>query len=906
MSTTPQRSRSGLPAYPTAFVGRTDELGQIEAGFAVAPAVTLRGPGGIGKTRLATEYSRASRRRSPDRRVSFCDLSGARDAPAGLISVAEGVGAPDHALTGGDDPFSSLARWLVRRGPRLLVLDNCEHLLGFAREVVGAFLAEIPDLRVLATSREALGVPQEQLIEVGALDRGEAASLFVDRAEAVGRRVTASQERELLDGILERLGGHPLAIELAAARTELLPLREVARRLAQPLTLLRDPTARIEDRHGSLWRAIAASWELLRPWEQAALQQCSVFVGGIPLDAAEAVFDLPVGTSPDAPSVLDALHSLVRQSLARAVGLPDEEPRVALFEAVAEFAAVMLTGSGGTAEAQDRHAHWFSVRGAEWRLGATGPDAGAHRARLGRELGNLRAALAFTLGGAGPETARRAVSLTNSVLETLTARQGRDQSLALLTGTLDHVAAHELGPSPELASLWARRGQAEQLSGDLAAAERSIEQLQRLCQEGAMPDREIDALGSLGNIAGLRGQADRSQRYFEQALERAERAGDLRRQAQALSALATSVDIRRNDDWVAAEAKTARAVALLRELGDQTMFGWFVIDHGGLLRELGRLEASRAMIEEGLSIAREAGYVRGQLSGLLELAATLHLDADLDGATAAVDEAGEIAARLGLPRFVRHHWVHRGLLRLERLDLPGAALAFIEAMDAGGEPKGRFRGLGALVVALRSGLCDIAGDPASSDALRTRAVSLLEGAGPGYGAAPLLRERLCCIARARRAVEAGELERARAELSQADQMATSPAGPDRSVFAIAERAVDALSAATRARLSAWRLAADGTWFSAADGERVDLARRPVLARLLTGLLRQRLERPGEGLDIDALTELGWPGETMLPKAARNRVYVAVSTLRKAGLELLHKSDAGYFLDPSVPVVSPPE
>ena len=894
-----------FPASTSPFVGRTDELAAIGAAFGQGGrAVTLRGPAGIGKTRLAVEHAARSRRSDRELRACFCDLSPARD-PAGVVLAAvEALGAPDHAVAGGAEPLEALGRWLSRRGRRLVVLDNCEHVLPIAARLVASWLASAPDLLLLSTSRESLGAAGEQVIDVGGLADEPATRLLLERAAEVGARLSPEGQARDIEAIVAGLAGNPLAIELAAARTEVLPLAEVARRLEQPLVLLRDPQAAPEDRHGSLWSALAASWELLADWERAALAQVSVFEGGIPLCGAEAVLDLPGAAPPGGPSVLDALHSLVRRSLARVTTAeePGAEPRFALLPSVRRFAGHQLAARGA-GPTEERHAGWFLERGAGWLEGTRGPEAGAFRARLRREAANLRAVLERGLGGDSADGVQRAVDALACLHPVLLSHASQREYLALLHRVLRRADELGLAPSEARVGHWTMTAQVARDLGDLVEAQRSTERALQLARDGAFAREEIWALGQLGNLCGLRGDAAGSRRHFEQTRDLARRCGDLRAEALALTALASSVDVRAHGDWAAAAERLGRALELLWRAEDKTLMARTRILQGSYLREDGQPERGAARIEEALAVAGQVGDERGRLRGLQELARTWHVLGRTDDAREAWTEAEQLADSLDARRYRADVRLCAALLDIEEGALEPAWRRLTEADELRGEPGRTHTGPAGAADAVLGALLALRGDSAGADRLGARARQRLEAAEPPYGAFVPLGEAIRAAGEAGRALAEGDLEAADTALDEAAELLSAARPPGLSLVEEGIRAVEALIERTGARRDAWRFARDGSWFQPLGRERIDVTHRPVLARLLAGLVEARRDRPRAGLDMDAMTTLGWPGEHIKPSAARNRVYVAVSTLRKLGLELLGRQDGGYRLDPDVPALA---
>lgn len=339
-----------LPAETTSFVGREaeldDALGLLEAG---ARLLTLTGPGGAGKTRLALRLAAAwfQTHREP---VRFCELAQARDAATFCAGVAAVLGTSGESR-------SRIGTALAALGPLVLVLDNLEQVVADAAEATAAWLAMAPELRVVATSRERLRIPGERLVEVGPLDSDDAGSrLFIARATVARRSFRAEDHDPVIRRLVERLDGLPLAIELAASRSTVLSPQQMLERLERAEDMDRAVRG-APDRHVTVERAIAWSWDLLDEDERSALAQLATFRGGFDAEAAEAVI-----RGVDRP-VLNLVQELREKSLL--VERPGEGvPRFGFLLSVRDFAEPRC---------EDRRGAW--IRHAEWVVGRARPHA---------------------------------------------------------------------------------------------------------------------------------------------------------------------------------------------------------------------------------------------------------------------------------------------------------------------------------------------------------------------------------------------------------------------------------------------------------------------------------------------------------------------------------------------------
>ncbi|MEV0315872.1 AfsR/SARP family transcriptional regulator [Nonomuraea fuscirosea] len=348
-----QGSRQGLRAQLTSFVGRAEELGQVSARLRAGRLVTLIGPGGAGKTRLATE---AAAQESGD--VCFVPLAPVSDAGGVTNAVLAALDIRDALLHHPDRPaLDPLSRLLTALADRelLIVLDNCEHLVAATAELADQLLAACPGLRVLATGREALGITGESILPVSPLglpppEAGNpldyaAVRLFADRAAAVrpGFAVDAGNAGQVAH-ICRALDGLPLAIELAAARLRTLSLSDVAARLDDRFRLLTRGSRTALPRHQTLRAVVAWSWDLLDESEQRMAERLSVFAGGARPEAAERVCGLPE----------EVLFSLAEKSLVEFA-----DGRFLMLETIRAFCAERLAESGEQEAVRDAHAGYY-------------------------------------------------------------------------------------------------------------------------------------------------------------------------------------------------------------------------------------------------------------------------------------------------------------------------------------------------------------------------------------------------------------------------------------------------------------------------------------------------------------------------------------------------------------------
>ncbi|MFF5454641.1 ATP-binding protein [Streptomyces sp. NPDC012950] len=391
--TGPGYRTGALPARLTSFIGRDDELGDLAAAWGGRRLVTLTGPGGVGKTRLALEAAETY-----DGPVHLAELASVRDGSTVGAAVLTALGARETQLwqrppvpdAAPKDPFADLVEHCGARR-MLLVLDNCEHVVGTAAELAQSLLTRCPGVTVLATSREPLGVPGEVVRPLGPLPVGVALRLLGERGAAARPGFSVGEDPVAAEEVCRRLDGLPLAIELAAARLRMLSVGQVAERLDDRFRLLTAGARTVLPRQQTLRAVVDWSWELLEGPERVVLRRLSVFAGGCGLAAAEAVCADGAG-----PDVLDVLGALVDKSLVVA-GPVDGGMRYRLLETVAEYARERLVEAGERAEVERRHLVYYRelARRTDPELRGSGQVAAI--ARFEREHDNLRGALRTAL-----------------------------------------------------------------------------------------------------------------------------------------------------------------------------------------------------------------------------------------------------------------------------------------------------------------------------------------------------------------------------------------------------------------------------------------------------------------------------------------------------------------------------
>jgi predicted ATPase len=868
-----------LPSPLTSFIGRGDVLDLLDRSFASGDRmVTILGPPGIGKTRLAAHYAGTRRTQFREGNVWFCDLTLSRRGVDAMAAVSATLGIRAAELRRGEEMTVVLARSFAARARALLVLDNFEQLAQDP-DWVGALCAHAPELRILITSRERLRLGGEKVIELDPLElprpedepdavlRTEAGRLFVERASGVFAHDPSDEDKKMTGALVRALEGIPLAIELAAARTRTLGPADILARLTRRFDVLKAAgPASQRDRHATLERAIEGSWNLLEPWEQSALAQCSVFAGGFSLDAAERVLKLD-----SSRPVVEVLEALCDKSLvtARPSGT---SRRFGLYVSIREYARGRLNAVGRDG-AIERHANYYLTAGEAWADAVDRRADISARDALRREQENLSAI--YRRSASPPHTASRSVKAIRAIL-------------AL------YPALESGGPIDELVAV--------------------VEVAGRLSETPGVPSAlRARALFARGCTYGLRGRVREALVDLEDALRLAESAGDEKVTGEALVWL--SVRYRHAGRFTEALEACHRAHALLERTAHTRMMGLNLAVRGRMRGELGQREEARKDNERAKAIFRE---IEDRWAEGLALANLGQLDAhggDLEQARWYFEQALIAFRETDDPRYEGIYLAYLGCLDWETGDVAGAKARLTRAISILEELK--IVNSLPLFRAVLGGLLAELGYPESALAELDRASSALADATvPAFAAAMSCHRGHLDLARARGAATRGdergaarlrEAARARViatqglvEASQTRSKARLVEGSDDLRFAVRmlERALD------RAELSSQRIAIEveheARWFAVGSCARVDLTRRGATRLILKALIDARVNSPGLAVEQDALLRAGWPGERILREAGSKRVRVAIATLRRLGLkEALVTGAGGYLLAPHV-------
>ncbi len=575
--------------HATRFVGREADLFRLEELLSQGQRlVRLWGSAGIGKSRLAAQYVQLARHERKS--IACADVTAARDVADVCVAVGAALGVPAPIDAGEREDARWIERALAAWGGGVLVVDGADAIAAPSAALVASWVGSMPELRVLITSRQRLGTDGELAYEVLPLIEAEAVDLFCDRARLVRPDFQVDERcRASVADIVRRLDRVPLAIEVAAARIDVLGLDGIARRLGDALAV------------PALRAAIQSSWELLGPAERAVLAHSTVFRDGFTLEAAEAV----VALDDPAGSVFDALCSLRDKSLLRTERV-GEGVRFDAFEGVRAFARERL-GADARVDAEGRHTRYFL------RLGEDVDDLG----RLARDRENLRAVHGRALADGRIDDALRAALALDRVAA---VRGAVHDHLAMLDDTLGAAC----GDDAAVLAVVRARGNARRLRGDLDGAARDLE------RAAASEDDALAAAASadLGLIYHQRREMSDARRQYEHALDRARRARCRGTEARVLGNLA-ALD-HDGGAYANAERRYRDALAIFADLGDARHEGIFLANLAILEHEQARHDDARTHFRAALRILGDVGDDRLMGIALANLGALEHTDGNLE------------------------------------------------------------------------------------------------------------------------------------------------------------------------------------------------------------------------------------------------------------------------------------
>jgi predicted ATPase/class 3 adenylate cyclase len=718
----PQAPTHNLPVPTSSFIGREGAMAAVGEALAATRLLTLVGAGGCGKTRLALAVAGELVDAYPEG-VWLVELAALSDAALVVGAVATALGVREEPAR---PLLATLADYLQGK-ELLLVLDNCEHLVGACAALAEALLRGSAGLSVLATSREGLGVAGERIWRVPSLaladpqrlpplDRlaeYEAVRLFCERGHSV-RSGFALTEQNAWAVVLvcRRLDGLPLAIELAAARLGMLSVEQIAARLDDRFKLLTGGARTALPRQQTLRAALDWNWDLLEERERVLLRRLSVFAGGWTLAAAEAAC---VGTGVEEADVLDWLGHLVDKSLAQ-LSEACGEVRYNLLETVRAYAQERLTEAGEEEAVREQHLACFLALTEQARPKLTGPEQGAWLARLEREHENLRVALRWSIREQ-PDV--RGLQLAGTLWPFWSLRghfgEGRawlEQSLATHTVVAAALRATALRGAGTLASA----------QGDYPAARAWLEESLALCRE---LDDKVGMgyiLIQMGHVMLNLGEYSEAWTQYEGSLALFRELGDKRGMGSALLDLGNVA--RHKGDFSGASTQYEGSLTLFRDLGDQSGTAKALDSLGNVALDLGDYTKAQTLQEESLALFHELGLKADMSVTLINVGEVLWHQGHLPAAKARYEESLALCRELGDKEGIGFALGSLGNVALDQGDHGAARARYIASLTLRQE-LGDMRG----VAKCLEGLAGVAG-----------ALGQAEHAAVLCGAAEALRE----------------------------------------------------------------------------------------------------------------------------------------------------------------------
>jgi predicted ATPase len=683
---------SNIPVQRTGFVGREKEVAAAKELLLRQDVrlVTVTGPGGIGKTRLAVEVASGLIERFPGG-IHFVSLSSLSDP--GLIAsvIVQTLGIRE---AGSQSPLEILKENLQDslRAPMLLLLDNFEHLVQ-AAPTVAELLVMGPNLKILVTSRSALHVYGERefpvpplalpdprsMPPVEVLSQYPAVALFVQRAVAAKPDFELNRENApAVTEICTRLDGLPLAIELAAARVKVLSPSSMLTRLASRLQLLTGGARDLPQRQQTLRAAMDWSHALLSAAEQKLFRRLSVFVGGCNLEGVEAVCDTKSDLDLD---LLDGMASMVDKSLAQQAEQASGESRFVMLETIREYALEKLEASGEEALTKRAHAAYCLVLAEEEPTEQSGPEGAQWLGRFALEHDNFRASLEWLTETGDAEWGLRLGAALFRFWETreyLAEGRVRLDKLLKLAGAAS--------PTKARARALFAAGVLAGEQGDYAAADTLIRESLDIARQLGDKQGVAVSLNALAVHARDRGDIAVAHSLLEESLALWRELGDQKAVARSLSNLANVAKLQGDFDRV--RSLYAECLSIFRGLGDRTGVAWSLNYQGDVARDQGDSAAARTLYEQGLTIFRELGDRWGIAGTLADLGSLAREQRNYPGAHSLYRESIKIFQELehkrGIARLLEcFACAAAAQLEAERsLRLAGAAAALRQSIGA--------------------------------------------------------------------------------------------------------------------------------------------------------------------------------------------------------------------------------
>ncbi len=674
-----EATRNNLPVQLTSFIGRENEIVEIKQDLKVHRLVTLTGPGGTGKTRLSLQVA-ADLLDQFHHGVWFIELAPLTDPDLIPQTILSAMGITEQS----GKPLEVLREYL-RQKKSLIVLDNCEHLLEASSKVAHAILSVAPDLKVLASSREALGVPGEMSYPVPSLalpdiknlpvieqlSQYEAVRLFIDRAVLVARRFSVdASNAPFIAQICHRLDGIPLAIELAAARVQMLSVDQISAGLDDRFQLLTGGARTLLPRQQTLRALIDWSYDLLSENERLFFRRLSIFAGGWTREAAEEICS-GVGQDDILPyDVLDLLSQLVNKSLVVVIAEHSQsgETRYRMLETIRQYAHDRLSEAGGSETVRQRHLAYFVKLTAQAESELYRSNQVFWLNKLDADLDNLRTALEW--------------ALTTEIESGLRIVAGPIYRFWLFRSTyheLGNWLAQLLGrydrSNPLHVRALAIRSQCVGNEGNFNEAHRLAEKSLQMARSLGDNQSEAFSLSILGGFTLLQGKLGEAIPLLEQSLAIHRALGDKIGQASTIDWLSIN-----NSDLARAASYAREGLALCREMGDLAGVASILTTLARLTYSQGDFSSPAPWLEEVLALSRQLGDQVRETEALITYGALAYWQKNYPQARAYYEEGISLGEKIGY--YYQNLWAHiyMAYAILRQGDIPTARELFQEGI----------------------------------------------------------------------------------------------------------------------------------------------------------------------------------------------------------------------------------
>ncbi len=642
--------KHNLPSQLTSFIGRETEIAEVIRLLKKQRTVTLVGPGGTGKTRLSIEIANEISTQYPGG-VWFVELAPILDGQLVPYATAMAIGLREEPQR----PIIETLSEYLRDKQLLLILDNCEHLVEACAPLVERLLHGAPQIRILATSREILGIggetsylvpslklpDMEFLRTVEELSQCESIRLFIERASAKTQKFAIAEENaSSIAQICHRLDGIPLAIELAAGKIRILSTHQIAERLDDRFRLLTNGNRTALPRHQTLRAAIEWSYNLLSIAEQTLFRRLSIFVGGWTLEAAESVCadqDNLIEDVLKQEEILELLNQLVNKSLVMTEER-NAEIRYYLLETIRQYAEDLLTISTESNEMRNRHLNYFLGLAEEAERYLTGPDQLNWLNLLEIDHNNLRAALEWSLHSSTDESAVRIVAALGQFWWVHNHFEEGQEWIRLVTAKGLNNKAH--ATALHWGSTLARS------KGHFEMAKKLSKESLEICRLIEYGEGMARALNVVGSIEYFENEFSKAQEVWNEALAIYQELGDKRGIVFVLNNLGYLALTQGNIEQ--AQKLNEECVTYCREVGDKWSLSRVLLNVGHAIYAQGNMMMARELYEEDLAIGIELGDTDCTAYALISLANVVYGEghyirsAQLQGATSTVFREAEI------------------------------------------------------------------------------------------------------------------------------------------------------------------------------------------------------------------------------------------------------------------------